>query len=307
MIIQGIPSGNKNGASPRLRYFRRKMFMPEDIVWNDYSAPLNCDVLYVQKRANLIDLIKEARSTDVPVVYDSDDGDGVRRKGDDTPIFPLVDVITTDSWQRAEKFRKITDTRVVVVPDGIDYLEACPKPVKIRGTIKKVCTFGSFRSVRATVDYVVSLKKSYQIAYITKKKINGLKKCNFKKWRFNTLVSEIQKCDVCILAHENTDEKQCKGNARLLVAMAVGIPAIVSDTPSYVETMKACGMDRFVVGSNNEVPDKMQLLSDKGTRQEIQKVFMEYAWANHHPRISALELANIFREVYHAKHPNIQQ
>ena len=306
MIIQGIPSGNSNGGSPRLRYFRRKMFMPEDIVWRDYDGTLNCDVLYVQKRANMIDLIKEARNKNVPVVYDSDDGDGVRRKGDDTPIFPLVDVITTDSWQRAEKFRKITDTRVVVVPDGIDYLEECPKPVKIRGSIKRICTFGSFRSVSATVEHINSLKKSYQLTYITKKKINGLKKCNFKKWRYNTLLSEIKKCDVCILAHENTDEKQCKGNARLLVAMAVGIPAIVSDTPSYVEIMRAFGMERFVVGCSDEAPGKIQQLLNKETRKEIQKTFMEYAWANHHPRISAFELANIFREVYHAKYPDIQ-
>lgn len=301
MIIQGVPSGGYNGASSRLRYFRRKAYMPSDIVWNDYGGALNCDVLYVQKRANMIDLIKEAKNKGISVVYDTDDGDGIRRKGDDTPIFPLVDVITTDSVQRAEKFRKITDTHVIVVPDGIDYLEACPKSVKISDTIKKVCTFGSFRSVSAAVEYISPLKKVYQITYITKKKISGLKKCVFKTWQFNTLVTEVQKCDVCVLAHENTDEKQWKGNARLLVAMAVGIPVIVSNTPSYVKTMKACGMERFVVNSPDEVADKIKLLSDKGMRQEIQKIFMEYAWKNHRPQISALMLANIFKEVDRGK------
>jgi len=305
IVVQGIPSGDIDGASPRLRYFSRKKYAPENVVWTEYEDKLDCDILFVQKRANKIDVITEAKRKGITVIYDSDDGSGIRRKGNDLPIFSLVDAITTDTEQRAQEFRKITDTPVYVIPDGIDYLEAPPQPMAIRDNIKQVCTFGSFRSTMAAVDYLLPLLDKYSVAYITDRKIKKLKKCNFKKWKFDSLVFEIQKRDVCVLAHENTCEKEWKGNARLLVAMAIGIPTIVSNTPSYKETMDACGLGDLVVSSPEEVSEKLDVLKNVHTRKFIQCQFMDYVWKNYRPERSALILANVFEGMLHAANTNI--
>ncbi len=296
MIIQGVPSGEFKDGSTRLRYYHRKKYMPEGIAWKDFDGKLDCDVLYIQKRANYIGLIKEAKRAGIPVVYDVDDGEGVRRKGDDRPIFPLVDAITTDTEFRAKAFRKITDTPVFAVPDAIDYLDFSPEPQEIRPTIKRICTFGSFRSTNSAIPYLLPLQEKYKVSYITDRKILKLRKSKFIKWDFNKFVKKLQKHDLCILAHRNDEEKAWKGEARLLTAMAVGIPTIVTDTPSFVKTMKACGL-RFWASS----PEEMSNIIETHEQYEwkaMQEMFMEYAWKNHHPEMSAKLLAGIFRSVY---------
>ncbi len=297
MIIQGVPSGEFKNGSTRLRYYHRKKHMPEGIIWNDYNGRLDCDVLYIQKRANYIDLIKQAKRSGISVVYDTDDGEGLRRKGDDRPIFPLVDAITTDTEFRAKAFRKITDTPVFVVPDAIDYIDAFPEPAKIKDKIKRICTFGSFRSTNSAIPYLLPLQDKYKVSYITDRKILKLKKCKFIRWDFKKFVRKLQKHDLCVLAHREDEEKQWKGEARLLTAMAVGIPTIVSNTPSFSKVMKKCKLSSLVVQHPEEVSGAIKIL-DKFNREEIQHDFMKYAWKNHHPKMSARLLAGIFRSVY---------
>lgn len=306
MRVQGIPSGTIDGGSARMRYFRRQKYMPADIVWSEYEDSLDCDLLYIQKRANKIDVIKEAKQRGIPVVYDTDDGNGVRRKGNDLPIFPLVDAITTDSEQRARVFRKITDTPVHVVPDGIDYLEGPPVPTTINKAITKICTFGSHRSVKASVNYLLQLQGAYQVTYITSRKIAKLKKCKFKEWNYGKLVRQLQKHDLCILVHEDADEKKWKGNARLLVAMAAGIPTITSNTPAYRDVLVSCGTTGLTVSGPEEVLTKILLLNSNHTRGFIQSQFTNYVWKHHHPKVSALMLANIFKGLRNATNTDVQ-
>ena len=298
MIVQGIPSGEFKDGSTRLRYYHRKKYMPEGIAWKDFDGTLDCDVLYIQKRANYLDLIKKAKRHGIPVVYDTDDsGDGLRRKGDDRPIFPLVDAITTDTEFRAEAFRKVTDTPVYVVPDGIDYLDFSPDPPEIKDKIKRICTFGSFRSANSAIPFLTPLQDKYKVSYITDKPIKALKKCKFIRWDFRKFVKKLQKHDLCILAHREDEEKQWKGEARLLTAMAMGVPTIVTDTPSFEKTMEDCHLDVLAMTSPEQVHGLIKTLGTP-TRLLVQRVCMKYAWENHHPSRSAGILAEIFRSVY---------
>lgn len=308
ILIRGIPSSeSEKSESARLRFYRKMKYLPEPFKWKFVKDEFKCDVLFIQKRPEQISIAEKAKEAGIPFVYDSDDGNGVRRKGDDRKMFELADAITTDSKERAEEFKKVTKTPVYVVPDPIDYVDKMPEPIRIRGEIRSICTFGSDRSTQATAPYLMELKDyMYNVSYITKTEINELDWCRFIKWEYGSFVRKLLEHDICILAHGDTDEKAWKGNARVITAMALGIPIICTDTPSYVTAMKDCGAEHLIIKSPKEVKDKIKLLEDKGDRGHLQAVFMDYAWKNYDPKDMANKLADVFRRVIDAKHTNVQ-
>jgi FkbM family methyltransferase len=302
VLVRGVPSGKSDDSeSTRLRFYRKLNYLPSKFKWKPVKDEFRCDVLYIQKRAEQIPLIMQAKEAGIPVVYDSDDGDGLRRKGDDRPVFPLVDAITTDSEERAEAFRRITTTPVYVVPDGLDYIDKQPEPIRISGTIKRVCTFGSDRSTNAAIDYLLALQDLYEVSYITKTKIEKLKHCRYIEWNQKNFFHQLTQHDVCVLVHENTEEKQFKSNIRLITAMSVGLPTITDNTPAYVTEMTACGVQNLIVANPTELVTKMQLLDDKGFRQELQAKAMHRAWSTYDPFDMAEKLADVFNKVMEAK------
>ena len=305
ILVRAVSSGDEHGASARLRFHRKKEFMSPKYKWKGIEEEYKGDLLFIQKRVDKVDIIKNAKRLGMPVVYDTDDGEGKRRKGDDTVIFPLVDAITTDGEERAEALRKVTDTPVYVVPDGIDYISKPVKPNKIKDKIGRVCTFGSLRSTKSAIKYMLNVPKEYIVTYITKMEIPELKKLKFKEWKLNKIVKRLMENDVCIVTYEETEEKRAKGNARLITPMSLGIPTIVLNVPSCEKAMKECGMEEFVVSSPSQIPEKLKLLEDKKIRVEMQKRFLEYAWKNHSPQAASDALADVFRRVLDESNSNI--
>jgi FkbM family methyltransferase len=305
LLVRAISSGTENGESSRLRFFRKERLMSKKYKWKGVKDEFKGDLLFVQKRTDQEERIRNVKRLGMPVVYDVDDGNGIRRKGDDRTIFKMVDAITTDSEERAEAFRKITDTPVYVVPDGIDYIYKPIKPIEIRDKIAKVCTFGSSRSTRATIPYLLAIENLYDVKYITDEAIHKLKKCHFKTWKLENFIKKFVKNDICILAHGETEEKAWKANTRLITAMSVGMPTIVANTPSFVAAMKDCDAEDFIINCPEDLPERIKMLEDVKIRKKMQKRFLEYSWENYHPQDMADKLEEVFKIVIDANHTNL--
>lgn len=296
MKIQAIPVEDKTSASRRIRYKTFKRWMPEDVAVSKYDGKLKCDVLYIQKllRPWTISVARKAKKTGIPVVYDIDD---IREKWTDKPydkMFAAVNVITTDTYEKADELRKHTEKPVVVVPDTIDYNLEPETTVEIRPEIKRVVTFGRWQNLRPVADYFKEIDG--EKIYISDRPIDELSKYKMVKWDAKTFISELMKCDLAVLSHHPHQFVNMKSNNRLLVCMAIGLPVIVSPSRSYMNTLEDSGLDWLCVK-----PDVVKYLEYrlKGAkmRKEISDVFKKYTWEAYHPAKSSLKLYSIFKNL----------
>lgn len=296
MRIQAIPVEDKTSASRRIRYKTFMRWMPEGIEVSRYDGMLNCDVLYIQKllRPWTINVARIAKKTGIPVVYDVDD---IRENWTDKPydkMIAAVNVITTDTYEKAEALRKHTDKPVVVVPDTIDYNLEPETSVEIRPEIKRVVTFGRWQNLRPVADYFKEIDG--EKIYISDRPIKELSKYKMVKWDAKTFISELMKCDLAVLSHHPHQFVNMKSNNRLLVCMAIGLPVIASPSNSYMSTLEDSGLDWLCVKPDVSKYLEYRLKGAK-IRKEISGVFKKYSWEAYHPKKSSQILYSIFKNL----------
>jgi hypothetical protein len=169
--------------------------------------------------------------------------------------------------------------------------------MEIKDTIERICTFGTIRSAGAATEYLFPLQDIYRVYYITKFRIPKLDKSKFVEWSRDNFIGKLMKNDLCILVHEDTVEKAFKANTRLITAMSIGMPAIVSDTPTHITAMKACGAEDLIISSPSDVMGAIKRLESKDRRWELQARFRDYAWSNYDPHDMSKKLADVFDKV----------
>lgn len=122
MNVVYYPAGDANFASSRMRVFRiipelRRLGHEAEIDFDPYGA----DVVVVQKRPDLDDLMKKCHKMGIRVIYDLDDWI--------PPLIPtacLADAITVDTNYKLKLF-PLVDIPVDVIPDALDTDSDSPK------------------------------------------------------------------------------------------------------------------------------------------------------------------------------------
>jgi len=243
-----------------------------------FTKNCDADILYIQKRADA-QTIEKARRSLVPVVYDLDDNPQESNGRYRVTMLGLADFVTTDTELRAHRLRRYAEN-VRVVPNCIDYIDTPVRAKKI-GRVRSVVTFGNKTSVKAASEWVDS--------YICNKQVmEGI----FIKWSLKTFVEDFRKFDLCVLRHDK--KNAVKSNVRLIAAMALGVPCVVSSTGSYSDTMQAVGYPDLVTDNLRELPEKVRFVED---HPEISQRCMDYVWSKYSQDASRKIFNAVVKEV----------
>ncbi|MCP3686060.1 MAG: glycosyltransferase family 4 protein [bacterium] len=264
--------------------------MPEGFVWKKHKKDFG-DVLYVQKKADekTIKIARKARKRGVKVVYDCDDNPYSKPGKDRVTMLKLADAVTCDTVTRRKQLIEASGAKnVIILPECIDYWDSM-RTVPIREKIKTVITFGNNANAVNSAKYMKYV--DVECRHINSKKVKGVGK--FIKWNLKTFTKEMSKADVCLLAHG--DDR--KSNLKLLVCFAMGIPAIVSDTKAYRDTMKAVNLSWLVAKKPEHVKDILRRIKSVVWRRDVVERYKRYDLSDRTPQHVAMLLGEVFKNV----------
>lgn len=293
--LLAVPIAGRETASSRLRLYDLVAGLPptfEVTVAPPGSAALGdlrvdtFDLVYVQKDARppVLDLSRRAVDAQVPVVYDIDDDFGCWPGMAERELCELATVVTVDSAARADSLRGVTHRDVEVLPCMIDaarHPARPPKPV-VRERIGTVGSFGNLLSLRHTLPWLASVPPDLDTYVIgPADAAHELPRVPLVPFGLDSFVPDLLDADVHILAHGER-EAPLKDNNRLIMAMSLGLPALVSDTPAYLAVLADLDL-RWLVCTPEEVPARLRALDDPTVRQALAEVGWAYAWDRYSP------------------------
>lgn len=295
MKIVGIPYGNMNTATTRIRFHSFLDALPEGHEWSVCDGDPHGDILYIQKKADedAFRMVEKAQRHGMKVVYDLDDEIKTEPGKWRDRMVRLVDMVTTDMPEWAEKLTSHGAKIVRVVPDCVDY-HGQYEPYGVREEAKSVVTFGNTPSVLAAVDYIDYLHLPFQTTYITSRPQSDFTRAQFKEWKLDGFIKELTIHDWCFLAQPFGGKT--KSNNRLLVCMALGIPTLVTDSPAFSQTMERVGYPSLIVRNSDDVVIKLCAYSDPNIRRSISCAFQSVA-LDYRPEASAIKLLAVFNEI----------
>jgi glycosyltransferase involved in cell wall biosynthesis len=108
-------------------------------------------------------------------------------------------------------------------------------------------------------------------------------------------IGDLLPADVFVLAH-GEQEAPLKDNNRLIMAMSLGVPSIVSPSPAYLEVLTGLGLD-WLACRPGEVGERLAQLADPSVRGEVGRIGFEHAWANYRPKRCASLFASVLDAV----------
>lgn len=304
--LLAVPIAGRQTASSRIRLydlverlpgrFVTSVVRPRDHADLQRHDPARFDVVYVQKDAGpkVLEFCRRAMAAGVPVVYDIDDDFGTWPGMAEATMCGLAHTVTVDSRARPASLRGLTRAEPAVLPCMID---AASDPARSglrqpRHNVGIVASFGNLVSLRNTLPYLAAVPASADTYVIgptdAGEELPGVRLVPFD---VGTFVADLLPADVFVLVHGER-EASLKDNNRLIMAMSLGVPSVVSPSPAYVEVLQELGL-AWLACCPEEVGDRLAKLADPGVRREIGRIGFDYAWANYGPQRCAERLAEI--------------
>lgn len=292
--------GNVNTASTRIRHYRLLPYFSDNIQFN-YMHDDNCDLLYIQKTSkdNVIGLAKQFISRGKAVVYDVDVA--VTTSWDDNKkwLIKNASVVVVNNmfcWNHVVAF--YPQTRLHYIEDCIDYVEKEDK-IEIRRNPRNIVSFWNNPDcARHTFPYFHFCSNKYNKAYISGERDDLFDVvAKFIKWDLNGFVDVLKQQDFCVIVHPESDYGNAKSTNRLNVAMAMGIPCVVSNTHAYAVRMKELGLDYLIAHKPDDVGKILKKLKGKEIRTRISNIFRKYVWEKLSPQLNARKMENLFNEL----------
>lgn len=296
--IAGLPIASAETASTRIRFFRLLNSLPQGFTYETITGEFSADILFVQKRADSIAITAAttAREAGIPVIFDIDDDFGVWPGHDQESMLRLADVVTTNEDTRSVYLKAFTDSPIVIIPDGIDYFDRKPRPIPIRKNIS-VVTFGSDHSMLVSAPYLEEIAKHFPVTYISMNPCEKLSTARFVKWWLGKFVRELKRHDIALLIHQNSSRDRMKSANRLIAAMALGMPCLVSNTPAYARLMSEVGLKELILSNTGAAFGTVSSLIPKNRRRQIQRRIYDHVWGVYHVRRSAEAFADLVSQL----------
>lgn len=294
--LLAVPIAGRETASSRIRLydlaaklpgrFVTTIVRPRDDADLHRHDPGGFDVVYVQKDAGptVVDFCRRAAGAGVPVVYDIDDDFGAWPGMAEEALCGLARTVTVDSRGRASTLTRHARAEPVVLPCMIDLADEAARPGlrPPRRGITTVASFGNRVSLRHTMPYLDAVPAAIDTYVIgppdAASELPGLRLVPFSLGSF---VADLLAADVFVLAH-GEQEAPLKDNNRLIMAMSLGVPSLVSPSPAYVEVLCELGL-AWLACRPEEVSGRLARLSKPAVRAEAGRIGFEYAWANYRP------------------------
>jgi len=294
--LLAIPISGRQTASSRLRLyslldglpdrFATTALRPRDDADLHRHDPAQFDLVYVQKEAgaSVVEFCRRAVGGGVPVIYDIDDDFGCWPGMAEAAMCDLATTVTVDSAARAMEVRDGTRGNPVVLPCMIDAAADPGRAVRpFRQRISTVASFGNALSLRHTLPYLAAVPPEFD-TYVVGPADAGdeLPGTRLVAFRRDTFVADLTAADVFVLAHGER-EAPLKDNNRLVMAMSLGLPSLVSPSPAYLEVLDDIGL-RWLACRPDEIRPRLAALAAPAVRDEIGRAGYAYAWANYSPQ-----------------------
>lgn len=295
MKILGIPVKDMSMSSTRIRYYTFLKGMDA----KRYEDGDEGDILYIQKRSDdaTYDIALKAKANGTKIVYDRDDlNEG--NPEEQSRMLEVADWITTDTVANSEWIMRLCDKPVTVVQDCLDYDVQPSDRMTIREKVSRVTTYGRHMNIRAMKPYYKKL--GLKTSYICDRVVGELSNSKFIKWKLGNFLLRLAAHDVSIVAHCLTHRGYripYKGELRVVTAMSIGMPILVSPTPSYVAAVTAAGHGELAIEDPTQTRKKLEMVADVGVRRAISDAFFKYAWENYRPEKSVQILSKVFGSV----------
>jgi len=288
-----------HSASSRIRCINFLKNINKSHKVRQYNGSLKGDIFYIQQDSGLEmrKLALRLVNTNTPFVYDISDDFGVSGNAEGKIMFKMATAITTNTQQNKDYFQQFTDTPVYVIPDAIDYFNKPSSPIKINDKLNKIFTYGISQTIGPSLKFMSSVPDEYSRTYISEMKYKGNEKFQHIRWHLHSFPKHIKSFDACILAHNSDERGKRKSNNKLITCMSVGIPTIVSSTPSYESTIKETGFDFLICKQSEDLKGILEELKNKEIRQKISDTFIKYSWDKFSPQESSETLCELFEKL----------
>ena len=187
------------------------------------------------------------------------------------------DIIFTPTKCHKIFIESICSNRVEVLPDSIDYLIDTPIIKTHKNNSKtKICWFGSPESYNKSMNIyqplIDKLIKDNLIEYTIISNFpevpNHIKYIPFST---ETFCKNLQQFDLCVLSHSPLDydiNTIVKSPNKLTLSISLGVPCVVSRTPSYREVLEECQLEEYCFSSPLELEKIIKTLSSPEKRNE---------------------------------------
>lgn len=308
--LLAVPIAGRETASSRLRLynlvaslpgrFAPTIVRPRDDANLYRHDPGQFDVVYVQKDARpaVVDFCRKAADAGVPIVYDIDDDFGTWPDMAEKAMCGLADTVTVDSRGRASELRNHTKAEPFVMPCMIDLANEPARPGlrPPRRDVAKVASFGNRVSLRNTVSYLAAVPEPIGTYVIGPPDVGDeLPGLGLVPFSLGAFIGDLLPADVFVLVH-GEQEAPLKDNNRLIMAMSLGVPSIVSPSPAYLEVLTGLGLD-WLACRPGEVGARLAQLADPSVRGEVGRIGFEHTWANYRPERCASLFASVLDAV----------
>lgn len=291
--VLAVPIADVTTASSRLRLHALLQAagarVEADVVDASLLADVDVtqvDVVYVQKVASPLVVAACRRAVDagIPVVYDIEDDFGCWPGMDELAMCHLATTVTVDCRGRAEAVRPLTRRPVVVLPCMIDaaHVERSgPRPR--HGAVATVASFGNAGSVVHAVPYLTALPPGIATYLVGPPRVDApFGGHRLVPFDLDGFVEQLLPADAFVLAHGPVEAPRKDAN-RLVMAMSLGIPSLVTPTPAHVDLLDALELGDLVCPEPADVPERLAPLHNPAHRTRIAVVAHDYVWDTYSP------------------------
>ena len=268
--ITFVTAGDENAGSTRQRVYK----MSKELQKRNYSVSINrdlkhADVLVFQKSDynTLKKRFFKYQFTNKFIVFDVDD----MYVGEYLNFVKYADLVIAGSQYLAD-FYKQYNKNVAVLDDALDVIDeniALKQNPNLQNP--QLGWFGT----------------TTNLPILEKLQINNLKTITRGgdiEWSRETVDYDIQKFDLICIPQEKTPVGLSKGNCRMLKTLYLGVPALVSDIPPYVELANLVGYPKeMLVKDSENWNDKIEKLKTGEINFDVdfnnvrQKIIEEYS------------------------------
>jgi glycosyltransferase involved in cell wall biosynthesis len=299
-----IPAADEHVASSRIRAhtFMRELLAlgrPHTLHLTD-----DCSAVLIQKRLtkDILDFARRQRRRGLAIVYDVDDfGHALDHWAPislQRQMFQIADLIITATKEQSQivcSHHPVHD--ITAISNCIDYYPAKPLPCNSFPSEKtRVLWFGNAQNLWLLEKYVPAILSSGSVELVICTNPSGSTDFLMRwpqtllvPWELASFVDTLRSCHVTCLMHDGNHIDRAKANNRMITSITWGVPAIVSNTPAYVETAAEIGVPRAVFNDPAELSSKIAELTDSGARRSYLEAAQDRTWQIYSPRTIALE------------------
>lgn len=268
--IAFVTSGDENAGSTRQRVYK----ITKELLNRGYNVSINenlrqADILIFQKSdyKYLKKRFFKYLFSNKFIIFDVDD----MYVGDYLNLVKCCDLVIAGSQYLADFYKKY-NKNIAVLDDALDVID---KNIELKQNYNlqnpKIGWFGTTTNL--------PILEKLQI-----KNLKTITRGGDIEWSRETVDYDIKKFDLICIPQEKTAVGLSKGNCRMLKTLYLGVPALVSDIPPYLELANLIGYpEEFFVKDGEDWNEKIEKIKSGEIKFELdfnqvrEKILSEYS------------------------------